>query len=329
MATRSWSWSPIACAIVLKAETEVGTPSPPLARPACRRRVHLAPARCRQPRGSRRIARPRPRGPVRAVPQRLQPGRDGRVDRSLALPRSRRRPDHADEGGRHRHVPRQGERAFARLHLRRGAGRGIATRRDGPRPRFARRCRRMSSSSSSSRKSAPAPAPCIGAEACIRWNHPSGSVRMPESFMAIAEASNLILDVGDWVIERRGAGARPLAGRRREPADRDQCQRPPARAAGFLRQAPQAALARSASAPWLLELEITEASAMQCSAIGRRRAWPSCAAWAISIAIDDFGSGYSSLARIRAHADRPGQAGPWAGRRNRQLGRGTDDRRRR
>ena len=39
----------------------------------------------------------------------------------------------------------------------------------------------------------------IGAEALVRWNHPSKGFLRPDSFLAIAEQSELIIDLGDWV----------------------------------------------------------------------------------------------------------------------------------
>ena len=137
----------------------------------------------------------------------------------------------------------------------------------------------------------------IGAEALIRWNHPSGSVRMPESFIGVAEASSLILDIGDWVIE---AAAQALG--RWRVADQSQrialnvSPRQLERKDFFPRL--RKALASSSPPPWRLELEFTEANAMHCSpAILAELA--ALREQGVSIAIDDFGSGYSNLARIR------------------------------
>jgi diguanylate cyclase (GGDEF)-like protein len=138
----------------------------------------------------------------------------------------------------------------------------------------------------------------VGAEALIRWNHPSGSIRMPDSFIPVAEASSLILDIGDWVI----AAAAQTVGRWRVAG---QSQRialnvsPRQLERRDFFEKLKIALARSASAPWPLELEFTESVAMQCSeaVIAELAALRD---QGVSIAIDDFGSGYSNLARIRS-----------------------------
>lgn len=42
---------------------------------------------------------------------------------------------------------------------------------------------------------------CIGAEALTRWKLPSGTIVPPELFVAVAEETGLILDLGKWVIQ--------------------------------------------------------------------------------------------------------------------------------
>jgi len=42
----------------------------------------------------------------------------------------------------------------------------------------------------------------VGCEALVRWNHPSGKLILPSSFIKKAEVSGLIIDLGYWIAER-------------------------------------------------------------------------------------------------------------------------------
>ncbi|MGL1957737.1 MAG: bifunctional diguanylate cyclase/phosphodiesterase [Colwellia sp.] len=42
----------------------------------------------------------------------------------------------------------------------------------------------------------------IGAEALLRWHHPNRGMESPEIYIPIAEESDLILDIGQWVLEQ-------------------------------------------------------------------------------------------------------------------------------
>lgn len=137
----------------------------------------------------------------------------------------------------------------------------------------------------------------IAAEALLRWRHPRDGIRLPGTFIQRAEETGMIVEIGEWVIDtvaetiaRWGRmGIEQRLAINISPRQLDH--------ASFFRLLREAM--READAPArLLELEITETLAMQCSeevieAIAELRADGA------SIAIDDFGTGYSNLARLR------------------------------
>ncbi|MBA3729279.1 MAG: EAL domain-containing protein [Sphingomonas sp.] len=137
-----------------------------------------------------------------------------------------------------------------------------------------------------------------GAEALLRWNHPRDGLRQPDSFIAIAESTGIIAEIGEWVISevasmmadwQRCGNARRLSfnvsPRQLERGDFFVMLR----AAFVERQVPFS----------LIELEFTESAAMQCSE-GVLAEIAALRAEGMSIAIDDFGTGYSNIARLRA-----------------------------
>ena len=137
-----------------------------------------------------------------------------------------------------------------------------------------------------------------GAEALLRWNHPREGLRMPATFIPVAERTGLIAEIGEWVV---GEVAATLGNWTRDGFDGRlafnisprQVERPDFFAK--LRQNFD-----DAGVPLsVIELEFTESAAMEVSApvleeIAGLRADGAC------IAIDDFGTGYSNLARLRS-----------------------------
>jgi len=136
-----------------------------------------------------------------------------------------------------------------------------------------------------------------GAEALLRWQHPSRGVVSPAEFVPILEESGLIVQVGEWVLHQACADIRAWQARgvRALPIAVNLSARQ-------FRQLDLAARIRSivdaaAVAPELVELEITESQLMQ-DPDHAIRAMRSLAAAGMHIAIDDFGTGYSSLAYL-------------------------------
>jgi diguanylate cyclase (GGDEF)-like protein len=137
----------------------------------------------------------------------------------------------------------------------------------------------------------------VAAEALLRWQHPTEGVKLPGSFLPRAEETGLIVEIGEWVIGRVTATIRHWADLGVEQRLAINISQRQLDHAMFFRRLREAMLASNAPAR-LLELEITETLAMHCSedvieAIAALRTDGA------TIAIDDYGTGHSSLSRLR------------------------------
>ncbi|UVW27193.1 EAL domain-containing protein [Massilia sp. H6] len=138
----------------------------------------------------------------------------------------------------------------------------------------------------------------VGMEALIRWNHPERGSVPPQQFIAIAEETGLIVEIGRWVLRQACTQTRRLI---------DELERPVVVSVNVsARQLAQpafvdevrAALADAGLAPDCLELELTESALIEdiehtASMLRELKRL------GISLAVDDFGTGFSSLAYLR------------------------------
>jgi diguanylate cyclase (GGDEF)-like protein len=138
----------------------------------------------------------------------------------------------------------------------------------------------------------------VSAEALIRWQHPTRGLLAPSLFIPLAEESELIEVIGQWVI--RSACAQ-LARWRREgvPLQRLSVNVSPRQLqSGRLMGDVEEALVRH-RVPWnMLELEVTE-SLLVGDARAASEQLGLLRARGVLIALDDFGTGYSSMATLR------------------------------
>jgi diguanylate cyclase len=137
----------------------------------------------------------------------------------------------------------------------------------------------------------------VGVEALVRWHHPTLGVIPPAEFIPIAEETGLIGDLGAWVIEH---ACRQLAAWRDRGTDlwmSVNVSSRELRSPGYLRQV-ERCLRRHGVQAGQLVLELTESAAAEdCDELARTLRTLRGAG--LRIALDDFGSGYSSLSQLR------------------------------
>ena len=138
----------------------------------------------------------------------------------------------------------------------------------------------------------------IGAEALLRWQHPTRGMLQPDEFLPLAEESRLIVPMGEWVIFeacRQAAYWKRHGGISVSVAVNLSAWQLHKRS---LLKTVDAALRESGLDPGMLELEITETVAMRDPA----RTLVMLKAFAdrgVRLALDDFGKGYSSLTYLK------------------------------
>ncbi|MGF6597619.1 diguanylate cyclase (GGDEF)-like protein [Paraburkholderia sp. GAS448] len=139
----------------------------------------------------------------------------------------------------------------------------------------------------------------LGVEALVRWYDEVYGEIAPEEFVSIAETSGLVADLGEWVLREacrqsvhwRRMGLAPM--RMSINLSPLQLQR-----ANIVKTF-QTIIRQTGVDPTKLEFEVTETALMKQPEIAVRRLHEFRRA-GISVAIDDFGMGYSSLSQLRA-----------------------------
>jgi len=136
------------------------------------------------------------------------------------------------------------------------------------------------------------------AEALIRWNHPQRGLVSPLEFIPLAEASGLIVDIGEWVF-REAAGWVQRWRREHDPDFQVSINQSPLefqREGGYdawLRQLRALVLPGAA-----LVVEITEGLLLDANTTVSNKLLQLRDA-GIQVALDDFGTGYSSLSYLK------------------------------
>jgi predicted signal transduction protein with EAL and GGDEF domain len=135
----------------------------------------------------------------------------------------------------------------------------------------------------------------VGFEALVRWRHPTRGLIEPATFIPIAEDSGLIIPIGEWVLRTacREAASWPAALSVAINLSPVQFQH------GDLPALVHSVLLATSLAPSRLELEVTESVLIgdfpRALSVLRR-----LKSLGIRVAMDDFGSGYSSLSYLQS-----------------------------
>lgn len=139
----------------------------------------------------------------------------------------------------------------------------------------------------------------LGAEALIRWIHPERGLVSPAQFIPLAEATGLILPIGEWVLDTACA---QLKAWEQDALTRDlilavNVSAKQFRQADFVAQV-QATVQRHAINPMRLKLELTESMLVE-NIEDTIATMSALKAIGVQLSLDDFGTGYSSLQYLK------------------------------
>lgn len=137
----------------------------------------------------------------------------------------------------------------------------------------------------------------VGAEALLRWEHPSEGLITPDRFIPIAEATGLIIPIGQWVMQQacrdckrwQNSGFKDIS----VAVNISQVQF----AQGDLLADVRNTLSRTGLDARYLDLELTEGMLIN-SDNDTMQLLQSLRELGVTLSIDDFGTGYSSLRYI-------------------------------
>jgi len=138
----------------------------------------------------------------------------------------------------------------------------------------------------------------VAVEALVRWQHPSRGMIMPNDFITMAEDSGLIRPLGTWVLreacaqlriwQEQGVAVERVAINVSAKQFKE----------GHLLQTLREVMAEHQLEPASIEIELTE-SALMADHHFVQQSLEEIKRLGVSISIDDFGAGYSSLSHLK------------------------------
>lgn len=137
----------------------------------------------------------------------------------------------------------------------------------------------------------------LGAEALLRWNHPTRGLVFPGDFIPACEATGLITPIGEWVLEEAARQQADLAQQGHDITISVNLS-PQQFTSPTLAACVSSLAERTGCDPTKIELEITESMLMngKNTVVDMLRSFRDLG---FGIAIDDFGTGYSNLLYIQ------------------------------
>jgi EAL domain-containing protein (putative c-di-GMP-specific phosphodiesterase class I) len=138
----------------------------------------------------------------------------------------------------------------------------------------------------------------VGAEALVRWEHPTRGLLLPEEFLSVAEDTGLIVRIGEGVL--REACHQMRAWQERYPSV------PPLTVSVnlsprqfFQPELVAEILGETEIYPGSLQLEITEGTMTSNGVYSANHTLRNLKDLGVQLAVDDFGMGYSSLSYLK------------------------------
>ncbi len=140
----------------------------------------------------------------------------------------------------------------------------------------------------------------VGFEALVRWQHPQRGLLLPEHFLAVAEESGLIIPIGWWVMETACAQLRGWQRKHRQFKNLKMSVNIANRQFSHwvLPQRVARILDLTGLTPSSLCMEITESVFMESKELASETL-SRLRAVGVSLQMDDFGTGFSSLSGLK------------------------------